>query len=59
MPHPVEYVLDRGLLPRGGHRCARTQCLWCKQPSPHEAWYRYPSNHGPARQRGREREATS
>jgi hypothetical protein len=44
--HPLEHVLDRGLLPGCGHFWAITQCLSCKQKSPHEAWYHYPSDEG-------------
>jgi hypothetical protein len=31
-----------GCCPGCGHFWARTQCLACKQSSPHEAWYHYP-----------------
>jgi hypothetical protein len=43
-----------GCCPGCGHFWAITQCLSCKQKSPHEAWYHYPSDEG--RERSKEAE---
>lgn len=42
MRHGVEHVLDRRPLPGCGHCWAMTQCLSCRQTSPHEQWYYFP-----------------
>ncbi|WP_329741509.1 hypothetical protein [Dyella sp. A6] len=47
-----------GCCPGCGHYWTRTQCLACKQSSPHEAWYHYPSNDTPGYARSRELETT-
>jgi hypothetical protein len=36
-----------------------TQCLSCQQVSPHEAWYHYPADDEPARERDRTLEITT
>lgn len=37
-----------GCCPGCGHFWAKTQCLACKQSSPHEDWYHYPAGEGSA-----------
>ena len=59
MPDPMEYLLDCRLLSRLRHFWAKTQCLSCKQASPHEAWYHYPSDEDRALQKDKALETTS
>jgi hypothetical protein len=48
-----------GCCPGCGHFWAKTQCLSCKQHSPHEAWYHYPPDEDRAREGHREREESA
>jgi len=45
-----------GCCPGCGHFWAITQCLSCKQKSPHEAWYHYPTDEGRERRKAKEEE---
>ena len=47
-----------GCCPGCGHFWNRTQCLACKQASPHQDWYFFPPDEELAKDRERELEAT-